>query len=383
MIADRRHLTMLIWAAREIQRRPGRTFLLFSALASLVVIVAAALLFSQALQTTWSRLMAQTPDLVVRRIDAGGWAPLPVAPAMADAARVPGILNPTPRLWGIATAGNLPVTVVTASASLPDGGPDATPRPETGQVVVGPALLPAIVDGHLTLSGRETLTVAVIGTLPDNTDLATADLVWLAPADARRLLGIPAGYASDLALYLFHHAEADALKAELADAFPWPVRITDREDRALARHTRAARIGALAMVVSIPALLALLLIVAGTITNGRADHQGLLRTLGWSTGDLVRLQVLGDLIVGVPAVAIGLTAAYVLVFWPPAAGITALWITGGQHLPTLVLSRDGALLVMLEISAMTGLPYLAAVFLTTLRGAAGDIRPLSQVDPWN
>ena len=383
MIPGQRHLPMLVWAARDIQRRPGRSLLLLGSLASLVFIIATALLFSQALKTTWSHLLEASPDLVVRRIDAGGWAPLPMDAAMASVRRIPGVLDPTPRLWGIATAGGLPVTVVTAPTALPAGSLPTVPAPGPGQAVVGQALLPVVSDGHLTLVGRNTLTVTVRGTLPADTGLATHDLVWMAPADARRLLDVPSGHASDLAIRLFRREEAPALAADLATAFPWPVAITTRDASALDRHTRAARTGSLAMLVGLPAVLALLLIVTAVAAGVWSIPQDLLRAMGWSTADLLRLQMAGAVIVGLPAVTIGLAGASVAVFWPPAAGTTALWITGGQHLPALVLSRDGALPVMLEIAAMVGLPYLTAVFLTTLQGAAGEIQSLPQVDPWN
>lgn len=378
-----RHLPMLVWAAREIQRRPGRTMLLFAALASLVFMVASVLLFGQALDTTWTRLMAKAPDLIVRRIDAGGWAPLPIDAAMARVKGIPGVLDPTPRLWGVAAAGTMPVTVVTAANVLPTDALTRVIVPAKGQAVVGQARFPVGTDKRLTLTARETMTFNIVGTLPADTGLATHDLVWLTPGDARRLLGIPAGHASDLAVRLFRPEEIQALAAELAAAFPWPVTVTDRNAAAIGYRTRAIRTGTLRMLVALPAGLALLLIVAGTLTGGRDPHQRLLRAMGWTTADLLRLQLAGALIVALPAIMVGLAAAYAVVFWPPAAGITALWLSDGRHLPALVLSRDGSLVVMLTIAGLVGLPYLAAVFLTTLRGAADAVWPLSRTEPWN
>ena len=47
------------------------------------------------------------------------------------------------------------------------------------------------------------------------------------------------------------------------------------------------------------------------------------------------------------------------------------------------LAGTGALITMLEIAAMLGLPFLATVFLTSLRGAAGTPWTMLQADPWN
>jgi hypothetical protein len=376
---------MAIWSAREVQRHPGRSVLLFACLTSLVFLTATALLFSQALDATWAHLMNQAPDLVVRRIDSGGWTPMPADEAVALAKKVPGALNPTPRLWGVVTGPEGPVTVVAAAGIIADKMLHGLKAPSAGQAVVGLGVARALTGSRLRLGSRTPVTVEVIDTFPADSGLATHDLVWTTPGDARQLLGLAQGQASDLAVHLFRQEEEQAILADLAAAFPWSVRITGRSSSALRHHTRAVRTGGIAMVAGIPALLALLLIITGTVVDatGQRAHWGLLKAMGWTTADIVRLQVTQATIVGAPAVVLGLASAYAAVFYPPVAGVTAFWITGGQHLPELTLAGSGAIMIMLEITAMVGLPFLAAVFLTSLRGAAGSPWTMLQGDPWN
>jgi hypothetical protein len=229
------------------------------------------------------------------------------------------------------------------------------------------------------------VTVEIIDTFPADSGLATHDVVWVTPGDARQLLGLVPDQASDLAIYLFRREEEQAIQADLAAAFPWPVNIADRSTSALRHHTRTVRLGGIALVASIPALLALLLIITGTIVGnpGRQALWGLLKSMGWSTVDIIRFQIAKASIVGVPALVLGLASAYTAVFYPPAAGVTAFWITGGQHLPALTLAASGVIVTMLQTTAMVALPYLAAVFLTSLRGAVGDPWTMLQVNPWN
>jgi hypothetical protein len=141
----------------------------------------------------------------------------------------------------------------------------------------------------------------------------------------------------------------------------------------------------MAVVVCIPAILALVLIITGTTagSTGRQAHWGLLKSLGWSTGDIVRLQVAAAALVGLPAVVVGLAAAHAVVFYPPSAGLSALWIMGARDLPHLALDTSGAVVTMLAIGALVVLPYLATVFLTTLKAAADDPWQLLQAAPWN
>jgi hypothetical protein len=380
-----RYYSMAIWAARDIQRQAGRHLLLFACLFSLVVLAATALFFSQALDATWARLVEQAPDLVIRRIDAGGWAPLPADEAIAHARRVPGVLDPTPRLWGVAVGPGGPVTVVASTDVVPERITKEITPPSIGQAVVGQKVAREMQGDVLDLMGVNPIRLTVVGTFPAHTGLATHDVVWLVPADARQLLDLAPRQASDLAVHLFRREEEQAIQTDLAAAFPWPVSITDRSASALRHHTVAARTGGIAVVAGIPALLALLLIIASVAVNssGQRTHWGLLQAMGWTTGDLVRLQIAKALIVGTPALLCGLVSAYTAVFYPPAAGITALWVTGGQRLPMLPLNRSGVIVTMLEVAAMVGLPYLAAVFLACLRSVAGAPWTRLQADPWN
>ena len=80
---------------------------------------------------------------------------------------------------------------------------------------------------------------------------------------------------------------------------------------------------------------------------------------------------------------LGLASAYAAVFYPPAAGVTAFWITGGQQLAELTLVGSGAAMIMLEIAGLVGLPFLAAVFITSLRAATRAPWTMLQADPWN
>jgi lipoprotein-releasing system permease protein len=382
---ENHYVTMLFWAARDIRRRPGRSVLLSVCLASLVFLMAVPLLFARALDDTWARLVHKAPDLIVRRIDAGGWAPIPVAEAVSFAGSVPGVLDPTPRLWGVAAGPEGPVTVVATPAAFPKAVVDGVSTPTVGRAIVGRLVKDAASGGPLTLVGPEKIDVEIVGTFPEQSDLATSDIVWVAENDARRLFGLMQNQASDLAIHLFHREEASAIQTDLVDVFPWPVSITDRSTSALRHHTLAMRTGGVGVLLAIPALLAMLLLIGDVVVGGRRRQSfwGLLQALGWTTGDLVRVEVVKAMMIGLPAISIGMALAYVAVFYPPLAGLSASVIADAQKLPAVILGGGGAALVMVEVAALVGIPYLAAVFLTSLRNAAGEAWNAMQEDSWN
>jgi hypothetical protein len=170
--------------------------------------------------------------------------------------KIPGALTPTPRLWGVVPGPEGPVTVVAADGIIPENVLQWTESPVCRSGRGWPRRGPRPVGQPVTPGLPNPITVDVIDTFPADTSLATHDLVWTSPDDARQLLGLAPGQASDLAVHLFRQEEEQAILADLAAAFPWPVRITGRSSSALRHHTRAVRTGGIAMVAGIPALLA-------------------------------------------------------------------------------------------------------------------------------
>ena len=378
----------MIWAVREVLRRPMEALLTGAALATLVLTAATALLLPRALSDTAAFILKDAPSLVVRRVTAGGWAPIPLDPAVEAAGEVPGVIGAQPRIWGTVNGPDGPVTVWAVEDKIRPGdamvgpGIDLSSSPVDGVDLGGPGgqsgqagKIDTVADGaFLILNGAASMTVRVVGRWPDQTSPIAHDLVLLHPDDARRLLGIPPGYASDLAVTVFHDEEAEAIRPDLAGAFPWPVRITTRTDALGRQLTLSGRWGGVAGAALIPALLALALLIAASVrqTVGRRRDIGLLKALGWATPDIVRLQLYQALFIGLPAAAIGMAAAHALIFWPGADWLGFLLPAWETRPPKLYLHPSGSLSVMLQVTALALIPYLTAVLWPAIRLAAAD-----------
>jgi hypothetical protein len=352
--------------------------LTFLGLGSLVVMVGTPLLLCQALSRTSEAILAAGPDLVIRRVDPAGAVPLNVHQAVSAAASVAGVVRLVPRLWGTVAAGPQAVTVHSADPATVRGrapAPDVPALPPAGQAVLGPGLsaggrAPAVVSLH----GSAQLTLAVAGSLGPETGAVLNDVVILNPADARRLLGLEEGQATDLAVDVFHEAEAQAIVGDLAHAFPWPVAVVTRKQAGGAYASSLARRGSLAAVAGLPALLGLALLTAATVRRqiGCRSDVGLFKALGWTTGDVLRHQILQALVVGFPAVAGGALVAYALVFWPGVEWPGRLFLGWDSAPPKLYLDTGGAGVVLAELAALVVLPYLTAVLWPALNSAAAD-----------
>jgi len=375
-----RYSTLQIWACRDILRRPFESLILAAATTATIAIVGIMLLFPRAVYDTVGRLLKAAPAIVVRRIDAGGWQPLPTRQAVDAAKTVPGVVSATPRVWGIVNGPDGPLTVIgVAPGSNPSAFNDLLPRlPGPGQAIVGPGIAALRIDDILQLEGAVGSTYQVIERLPDETGMFTNDLVLVNADEARKLIGLADGYASDLALEVFHEEEQEAILADLAAAFPWPVRCVTRRQTAGMYAGGLNRGSTFASVTVIPAVLAVCLLVAVNIRKsmGRQSDLGIMKAMGWTTGDIVRLQLYRTLAVGLPSAVIGTCLSYFLVYWPGTQWLGTIFIGWDALPPKLYLEPVGAITVLLEVAGLVLAPLIVSALAPAARTATADVHEL-------
>jgi hypothetical protein len=365
---------LIVWAARDLMRRPGRSLLLFVALALVVLLMEWVLLLEQSLSTAGRRLIAEAPAVVVRRVNTGGWAPLPEAEALAAARSVAGVLRPRARVWGVARAPQGVVTVIGVGRESGSEGLPENIMPAPGRAWIGPGVhLPEDAAG-LFLQAAGHLELEIAGRLPAAAGMAVHDVVAVHPADARRILGLAPGQASDLALDVFHEPEAAALVADLTAAFAWPVQVMTRSDHLERTLADISRRSGMILLAFGPALLALALLAADIGAWGHRErwHHGLLKALGWTGGELLRLQIYRGLMVGAPALAVGTAGAYALLFFPGMTFVPRWLFEWNGPPPGLYLSAQGAAGGFALGLLLAGVPFLAAVFISGWQAAAVD-----------
>jgi hypothetical protein len=365
-----------LWAAREIIRRPAEALLLVTALLLVVLATATPLLLTQAVTATADGILERSPAVVVRRLNAGGWAPIPVREAVSAALGVPGVIAAHPRIWGTAAGPGGTVTVVGLDRETLGRLPGATPFPplDAGQCIAGPALADQGPGPWLLRNADRSVSLTPVAALSADTGIVAQDIVLVTPADARRLLAIPPDHASDLALEIFHEQEQEAVLPELAAAFPWPVRMVTRREAETSSAAGWSRPATAWLFLMTPAILAMALIVLATVRErfGRRREIGLLRTVGWTSGDIVRLHLLKGIFIALPAIALGLSGACLLVFCPGVTWPARLFFGWDSSPPALHLNPAGSWLTMVQVAALTLFPYLAALLWPAARGATGD-----------
>ena len=369
---------LMMWSARDLRRQPAQAVLVFLSLSTLTALVAAVLILHQAVALTFEQLLDHSPSVVVRRVGSGGWMPLPVAPALSAARAVPGVVRPRVRIWGVVSAGGVPVTVVGLENGTRMQLPGELEAPARGDALLGVGVAAPENGGMIPLTGHQIVTLKVRGRMPESAAMAVHDLVLLNADDARLLLGLRQDQASDLALDVFHAEEADSLAQALSTAFPWPVQVTTRHAVRTAYAAHFASRGATGLLSFIPAVLALVLLILalGMWSVHRHRDMGLMKAMGWTSGDLLRLHLTRALLMGCPAVVAGLVAACGTCFFPAGNWLTGLLF--GWSGPSLSLNPHGTGASLLLAVLMVFLPYLAASFWSGWQAVQADPMELIQ-----
>jgi hypothetical protein len=374
--------TMQIWAFRDLLRRPLEALLFGITLTVAVAILGTLLLFPRAVHDTLNTLLKSTPSIILRRADATGFSPMPVQTSVGVAENVVGVVSVRPRIWGLVNGPQGQLTIVGVlkdkmSKALAD---QLTRLPDPGQVIIGFGVSTGLSADTLQLEGVLSQTYQVIDRLPEKTSLFTHDLVLMDPDDARQLIGLPKDYASDLAIDVFHDNEQEAILSDLIASFPWPVKCVTRLQSQGLSAGRWNRGRALVTIAVIPAVLALCLLVAVNTRKsmGRRSDLGIMKAMGWTTGDIVVFQLYRELFVCLPSAAVGICLSFLLVYGPGAGWLADFFLGWKTIPPSLYLETTGAATVVLEVIALMVVPVIAAAFLPALKGATADVHGMIQ-----
>ncbi len=381
----RRWAALLAFAIGALGRRRGKNIAVAVALAVVTAAFGSVLALTDALRAEARREMAQMPDITVSALRAG-------RPALMDRtageaiARLDGVASVRPRVWGYVfvegLGSNLVVVGVPAGREALVGTivEGRAPRAgEPGWVVLGEGVLRILGartgDGMgLGAPGGPSIDVTVIGSFRAAAALTTADVALMNEADARRLLGLRDTEATDLAVSLTNPDESGAAARHASELLPG-ARVVERRSLARAYDLTYGTRGGLVALALIPALLALLVLAWDRATGLSAEERrevGVLKTVGWSTRDVIAARMAEAVLVALFAAIAGGLGAYAYVFALHAPGLLHALLGWSSLYPTFHLapSTDGTSLA--TVVAWCVAPYIAAAAVPAWRAASLD-----------
>ena len=313
----RRQRYLLDYSLSSLARRPGKHLALLLVYSLVVFLLASTLLFTQSLRREAALILADAPELIVQRLVAGRHDLMP-ADYLDRLGQLRGVSDAYGRLWGYFYD---PAVKANYTLLVPRQEP-----PVPGEVRLGAGVARTRglgVGDYLSLrSARgEPFSFRIAGLLEAETELVSSDLLLLNAEDFRRFFDFPADRFTDLVLRVRNPSEVRKVAEKIALALP--------DTRPILRdeilRTYDALFGwrqGLIIVLLGGALLAFVIFAFDRAAGLSAEERreiGILKAIGWETGDVLRMKFWEGAALSLTAFLAGYLLAYAHVFFFAAA----------------------------------------------------------------
>jgi ABC-type lipoprotein release transport system permease subunit len=365
-----RHRNIMDFALSSLLRRKAKNISLLLVYTLIVFIIASVIFFVQALKREAGLILKGAPDMVVQRLIAGRHDLVPVSYGEKIGV-IRGVGEVMPRLWGYYYD---PVNGANYTLMAREGG-----SPATGSVIIGSgvARTTRVAEGDLmtlrSASGSPTL-FQVEKILPYGSELVAADLIVMSVKDFRSFFTFPEGHATDLALTVVNRSELTTIAAKIVQQFPDTRPILKSEILRTYDSVFDWRGGVVIVILGVAAL-SFLIFAWDKATGLSAEERkeiGILKSIGWETGDVLLLKTWEGAIISLSAFLFGVILAYTHIFFfsvslfaPALKGWAVLY-------PQFRLTPAIDPYQLSVLFFLTVVPYSAATIIPSWRTATTD-----------
>jgi len=308
----RRQGYLLDYSLSSLARRPGKHLGLLLVYGLIVFLLASTLLFTQSLRQEAALVLAESPELIVQRLLAGRHDLVP-ASYLERLGQIRGVSESYGRLWGYFYD---PAARANYTLIVPREAPPAEGEVRLG---AGVARTRGLGPGdYLSLrSARgEPFSLKIAALLDADTELVSSDLMLMNGDDFRRFFDFPADRFTDIVLRVRNPVEVRKVAEKISLALP-DTRPILREE---ILRTYDAIFGwrqGLVFVLLTGALLAFVIFAWDRASGLSAEERreiGILKAIGWETGDVLRMKFWEGAALSLTAFLAGYLLAYVHVF---------------------------------------------------------------------
>ncbi|MDP2794625.1 MAG: FtsX-like permease family protein [Sulfurisoma sp.] len=281
----------------------------------IVFLLASVMLFTHALRKEAGKVLENSPEVIVQRLVAGRHDLIPPG-YLEKIGRIRGVQKKEGRLWGYYYDG-----VLKANYTFMVPQPDALMAVESGKIAVGATMarMRGLVPGN-TISFRsysgKLFSFEVSSVLPNKSELVSADLVLLSEADFRAFFELPPGYYNDIVLSVANPLEVRNIATKLSTLLPDSRPILREEVLRTYESIFNWREGIVLVLLS-GAILAFAIFAWEKASGLSAEEKreiGILKAIGWETGDVIKMKFWEGALVSLAAFLLGYIAAYLHVF---------------------------------------------------------------------
>lgn len=356
----------------------------------IVALFSSVLLFSHALQREISQTLGGQPDMVVQKMRSGKAVDTPIT--WADAFReIKGVKSALPRVFGryFYEPNGLYFTIIgidpfdrQATDALEKllAGIDLKAFLAEDTMLIGSGVRQQLSKYHyfkhydFRLNDGSRKKVAIYDTLPEATNILSSDTVIMDIDLAREILGMDEEKSSDIVLDVPNKLERDNVMVKLI-LLHYDIRVIQKKEIEKAYKSLFDYKGGLFLLLYMIVLITFVLILYqrySMINSTDRKEIGILRAVGWSIKDVIKLKVLESLVVALFAFGTGVLIAYGYVFFLDAPLLSAIFL-GSGNLPTEVeLGHhiDFGVLSMMFLFFIV--PFVAAVLVPVWKIAVVD-----------
>ena len=377
-----RRLKILDYAISSLWRRRFKNLSIIAVFTIMIAVLASILVLTHSLRMEAKKILRDAPDVVVQRLSGGRHDLIPVS--MTGAIReIPGVGEVTPRYWGYyfdaLTGGNYTLIGLegggSPSLSMLDGQlPSAVASCAIGSGVASARQL-EIGDELVLINSRNIgVTFDIGGIFVSESDILTNDLVILRNDDLIEFFGLPEGLATDISVQVYNENEVPKVAAKIKGSFPETRPITRNEIIRTYDAVFSWR-GGMLLTMFLAALLAFCILAWDKATGISAEEKreiGILKAIGWGTGDVLELKFWEGIVISVTSLLLGLILAFVHVFVFDASLFASVVKGWSVLFPEFRVTPHVDLYQIFVLASLTVVPYVASTIFPSWKAAIAD-----------
>jgi len=377
-----RRLKILDYAISSLWRRRFKNLSIIAVFTIMIAVLASILVLTHSLRMEAKKILRGAPDVVVQRLSGGRHDLIPVS-VIETIREIPGVGEVSPRYWGYyfdaLTGGNYTLIGLegggSSGLSMLEGElPSAVASCAIGSGVAQARQL-GIGDELVLINSRNIgVTFDVVGVFVSESDILTNDLVVFGNADLIEFFGLPDGLATDISVQVYNEKEVPTVAAKIKRSLPETRPITRSEIIRTYDAVFSWRSGML-LTMFFAALLAFCILAWDKATGISAEEKreiGILKAIGWGTGDVLELKFWEGIVISVTSLLFGLILAFVHVFVFDASLFASVVHGWSVLFPKFRVTPDVNLYQIFVLAALTVVPYVASTIFPSWKAAIAD-----------
>jgi ABC-type lipoprotein release transport system permease subunit len=303
---------LIDFTVSSLLRRKGKNFGLLLVYSLIVFMLATVMLFAHALKKEAGIILQHSPEIIVQRLEAGRQALMPES-YMEKIGRLRGVTLKKTRLWGYFYN---PVVKANYTVMAADDR-----ELDTTQAIIGAGIARALaleVGDYFTIrSNNNTYSFQIKELFSQESELITTDMVLVSSKAFRVISGIAEGQFTDIVLSVRNPREVRKVAEKLIERLP-DVRPVLREEILRTYDSIFSWRQGIVFVLLIGSILAFVIFAWDKASGLSAEEKreiGILKAVGWESGDILLMKFWEGVIISLSAFIIGYLIAYLHVFY--------------------------------------------------------------------